>query len=118
MVPREITDDMMVRFRRQITAGNSAGLSDSEIRTGLAAVFAGHVWPVLPTTIDEDGWSREDPQPAMADAAERPVQISDAQWRATAAGIIADQTQPSDAHYLIRQAIPLAEWIKTGEVPK
>lgn len=128
MVPREITDEMVWRFRRQITADNSAGLTDAEIRTGLAAVFAYSIWgDNLPTEIDQDGWERQvSAQQALAEAgqriaeaAERPVvmPISDAQWRCSAASIIADQTQLSDSGYLIRHAIPLAEWIKTGEVP-
>lgn len=126
MVPREITDEMVWRFRRQITADNSAGLTDAEIHTGLAAVFAYSIWgDNLPTEIDTDGWERQvSAQQALAEAGQRvaaaaegsPV-ISDAQWRCSAASIIADQTQLSDSGYLIRHAIPLAEWIKTGEVP-
>lgn len=128
MVPREITNDMVTDFRTRIRADNSAGISDTEIRTGLAAVFAGHVWPELPTTIDEDGWSRKaeayEAQQALADAgqhvaaaAESPPVISDAQWRCSAAQIIANQHAYSDPIAVIHGAIKLAEYIKTGELP-
>jgi len=125
-IPREITDQMVFDFRARIYADKNQVISDGEIRTGLAAVFGQYVWPEFRTEPGEDGWEREvpDPQERMAAVGERlaeqieaPTVISDAQWRAVAAGVIADQTQPTDARYLIPQAALLAEWIKTGEVP-
>lgn len=130
MVPREITNDMVTDFRTRIRADNSAGISDTEIRTGLAAVFAGHVWPELPTTIDEDGWSRKaeayEAQQALADAgqrvaaaAESPPVISDAQWRCSAAQIIGNTWQGANLPpgALEKMSAQLAAWIKTGEMP-